>query len=1208
MNAKMLLRLLTLSSAVLVLSVGCSSGTTTQEDNDTTGGTDAETGDLNVTPDTTNADAKTDAAGEDAKADIATQDVQPDAAKDDTTDTSDTGTGDTGSGDTGSGDTALCTDGGCDDGVACTTDSCDPAKGCVHLANDATCSDGNACTDDSCNPATGCVYTNNTANCDDGNACTKDDICKDGACTGPTNCAVDIATCVTTTIGCECNEGYVGDGFDCANFDDCAAKPCLNDGLCTDGLGTYTCECQVGYEGDSCEINIDDCIGNMCSNGSTCVDGLNIYTCACTTGYSGELCEIDIDDCASSPCLNGGTCVDGIGAYTCTCVEGFTGDTCAANIDDCVGNICQNGAACVDGLNTYTCTCPTGWSGQNCDNERSVIGTGTPESCTDAELTDSITYGGALSFNCGSDPVTIALTSGRAFGDSSTLDGKGLVTLHGGNFPFTTPASVFTVPEGMTVSIKGIKFVSIKQPGQTGAAIDNYGTLTVDACTFDDIHCDYTYGSDPRGGGVFNRAGATATITRSTFSNMTGWAGVAIGNYGTLNLATSTFYNNSGTAMGSSLSNEQAGTAIIVNCTFSADTSFQGVIANLGTASLKLINVTLDNVYGSSMALESKDATVINSIVTRTCEWNTPIDGGHNLESSTTCGFSAAKGSQNSVFPMLNGPGDNGGATWTESLQDGSPAIDAGDPVACALTAPNGPGGKDQRGYAQFGICDIGAFEYGAMPCAGKNCVNLCPKGCDDKEACTADSCDIATGCVHAPLAGTCDDNNPCTENDACTAGACIGVGLDCDDGNPCTTDSCDPVKGCAYADNTDTCDDESGCTTGDVCGAGKCTGTPVVCAAGKFCSEDLNPAGTCFAPTVVGTGDTSKCTEADLDAALAIGGLITFDCGGPITIIVTNAKTIAKDTEIRGGGLVAISGNDTAFTAPGSVFTVNASTIGAFRGLTIKDVNHPGLSGGGVTNNGILKVNNCTFDNIKTPYTSGADPRGGGIRNLGDATINASTFQNIVGWAGAAVYNGGTMILTNSTFSQNTGTAMGSSLYMEAGWGTGNGATTVTNCTFAPEKQVSNGVIVSDGLAATPRTFTNVTIWGPGESLLNGTVGSLKITNSIISASCGWNPPIDGGHNIDVMNYNDQYHSCSFSQAKGDFIAQDPLGTAVLADNGGPSKTIALPANSFAINAGDPAVCKAAKPAGAGGRDQRGYYRPTKCDIGAFEVGGVKP
>src|SRR5262249_47039623 len=45
----------------------------------------------------------------------------------------------------------------CDDGNACTTDSCDAATGCAHVA--ISCDDGNACTNDACDAATGCVHT-----------------------------------------------------------------------------------------------------------------------------------------------------------------------------------------------------------------------------------------------------------------------------------------------------------------------------------------------------------------------------------------------------------------------------------------------------------------------------------------------------------------------------------------------------------------------------------------------------------------------------------------------------------------------------------------------------------------------------------------------------------------------------------------------------------------------------------------------------------------------------------------------------------------------------------------------------------------------------------------------------------------------------------------------------------------------------------------
>ena len=54
------------------------------------------------------------------------------------------------------------------------------------------------------------------------------------------------------------------------------------------------------------------------------------------------------------------------------------------------------------------------------------------------------------------------------------------------------------------------------------------------------------------------------------------------------------------------------------------------------------------------------------------------------------------------------------------------------------------------------------------------------------------------------------------------------------------------------------------------------------------------------------------------------------------------------------------------------------------------------------------------------------------------------------------------------------------------------------------------------------------------------------------------------------------------------------------LADNGGPTKTMALLPNSPAIDAGN--------DANAPPRDQRGYLRNGTSDVGAFEFDGIIP
>jgi hypothetical protein len=119
-------------------------------------------------------------------------------------------------------------------------------------------------------------------------------------------------------------------------------------------------------------------------------------------------------------------------------------------------------------------------------------------------------------------------------------------------------------------------------------------------------------------------------------------------------------------------------------------------------------------------------------------------------------------------------------------------------------------------------------------PCTEKeSCVTDACKGstidCDDKSVCTSDSCDPKVGCAHSPVTGACEDGDKCTEKDACAEGKCVGIAIDvtglCDDKNPCTADSCDPTKGCVNTASTGAlCDDGNPCTEGDACKAGKCS------------------------------------------------------------------------------------------------------------------------------------------------------------------------------------------------------------------------------------------------------------------------------------------------------------------------------------------------------------------------------------------------
>jgi hypothetical protein len=68
-------------------------------------------------------------------------------------------------------------------------------------------------------------------------------------------------------------------------------------------------------------------------------------------------------------------------------------------------------------------------------NPTTVVGSGTPESCTGDAFIDAVARGGVITFDCGPDPVTITVDRpAKIFNDTGpdiVIDGAGLVTLSG---------------------------------------------------------------------------------------------------------------------------------------------------------------------------------------------------------------------------------------------------------------------------------------------------------------------------------------------------------------------------------------------------------------------------------------------------------------------------------------------------------------------------------------------------------------------------------------------------------------------------------------------------------------------------------------------------------------------------------------------------------------------------------------------------------
>ena len=202
----------------------------------------------------------------------------------------------------------------------------------------------------------------------------------------------------------------------------------------------------------------------------------------------------------------------------------------------------------------------------------------------------------------------------------------------------------------------------------------------------------------------------------------------------------------------------------------------------------------------------------------------------------------------------------------------------------------------------------------------------------------------------------------------------------------------------------------------------------------------------------VVGAGTAASCTEAAFDvvfnkAQSSGGGVITFNCGGaPHAIVFGLYKPVATNTEIQGGDLITLSGNNVAglfqVFAAGTLKLSNlvvtrgygsAGAIENFGRLTITNARLEGntatVAGGAVTNHADATLSNVVVTGNEAAMEGGGIFADGGITRITNSQITANRGQR---GAGVAVA-GGAVEIDGSTIARNFGNS-GGGVYLLSG------------------------------------------------------------------------------------------------------------------------------------------------------------------------------
>jgi parallel beta-helix repeat protein len=749
---------------------------------------------------------------------------------------------------------------------------------------------------------------------------------------------------------------------------------------------------------------------------------------------------------------------------------------------------------------------------------------------------------------------------------------------------------VFYHPSGLNLDVTAVIDGFTLADGRSNGSSphDSGGCFYNDSSSPTVINCTFSYNMNynAKGGCIYNLTSSPA-ITNCTFNNNNGGSGGCIYNDASSPAITNcTFSTNSATSQGGAIYNSTTSAPVIINGTFAGNTASGGGHGIYGgSASLKVKNCIL--YYGATPQLAGFTGTPTVSY----CIIAGGFAGGTDIITGD---------------PDLPALADDGGPTMTIAIPVDSIAMAI--PESAGGGNWNGCPDTDQRGFHRpnSGFRAIGTYQPGA----GKPALRTSWQQQFIPEA----GPDVSVFFIDQGNGYTVVSKGLCwsTGNNPTVADAHVECGTG-------ATDFIGTVTGLApftvyYVRPYAQLDDGS-CVYGNYVkfrshrrayvvsgGAGTMDGSSWANAyanpqvAFENATEVWVAAGT-YKPTSWPTGGSTAremhfCLETGV---AAYGGFVG-------TENLLSQRDIAANPTIFSGDIGA-AGNTSdncyhVFCQNESyVFDLPLDWIAALDGFTIKDGNANGCTGYShrhtcdASGGGMLNVSYCTMVIANCTFTGNL---GGGMQNSTPAlfTITNCTFS---GNSGAGMINDSLFssvtnkvhAITNCAFSGNTISGMSNE----------NSSPTVTNCTFSGNGSSSThgGGMLND-FRSSP-TVTNCTFSGNSASTSGKGIYGYSSSSPIVKNCIFWG----GGDQIAGGTPTVSYCVVDGGFAGGtDIITDDPqLGP--LADNGGPTMTCAIPADSSAV----------AIPKSAGGDwngcpdlDQRGSPRPNPGlrAIGAYE------